>query len=484
MKQFKYTLYSLLTFVLLSVGNSCTNLVDDVTSDPDNLLSADVDSKNLLQGALLDAQFFQTSSGVRTSTMWLNQATGSDRQYITVENWNNATTGDFDDTWRVGYIAFKSARDLQVKADKEFNFKHKAVGQIMEALAVGTLTSLFGDIPYSDFDINGKKLTPKFDKQADVYAKIQTVLDEAIVNLTKSGRFSADKDLFYSGSVAKWTRLAYSLKARYYLHVKNYALAKTNALNGINNPGGDLIANFGGVYGQSFNPWGSFLDYDRAGYMSAEDSHGVALLDPDSPKYRGNSKTDETARFSFNYFYDDFYYGTGWSLNYFSLADGWGEEGKFGIDTDMPLVTYGEALLIIAEADARTQGVAAGVAAYNNYRQLLSTGYGLTSTYAALDHRYDNYTAADFNAGGIENPGTLTAVNALLREIYEERYVYFLGYYEAFTDFGRTNNIAGIPLKNYAGTPQRFLYSQVEINANPNVPQPLPKVTDKTPVHN
>lgn len=484
MKKIKYTLYSLLTIFVLGLSNSCTNLVDDVTSDPDNLLTQDVDSKNVLQGVLLDGQFFQTSSGVRTVAMWLNQATGNDRQYVTVENWNNATTGDFDDTWRVGFNAFKSARDLQVKADKEFNYKHKAVGQIMEAYAAGTLTSLFGDIPYSEFDITGKNLTPKFDKQVDVYSKIQLLLDDAIVNMGKSGKFAADKDIFYNGSTSSWIKLAYSLKARFYLHVKNYPLAKTNALKGINSESGDMVAKFGGVYLQSFNPWGSFMDYDRAGYLTAENSYGVSLLDSASSQYRGNSKTDETARFEFNYFNDDFYYGVGWSLNYFSLADGWGEAGKFGVDTDMPLVTYGETLLIAAEADARISGISAGVTSYNKYRQLLATGYGLTSDYASRTLKYDDYADADFNSGGIENTDGKIPVNALLREIYQERYVYFLGYFESFTDFGRTNNIAEIKLKNYAGSPQRLLYSQVEINANPNVPSPLPKVTDKTTVNN
>lgn len=484
MKKIKYIFYTLLTLAIIGVSNSCTNLVDDVTSDPDNLLTQDVDSKNVLQGVLLDAQFFQTSSGVRTAAMWLNQATGSDRQYVTVENWNNATTGDFDDTWRVGFNAFKSAKDLQVKADKEFNYKHKAVGQIMEAYAVGTLTSLFGDIPYSEFDITGQNLTPKFDKQTDVYSKLQLVLDDAIANMGKAGKFAGDKDIFYGGSTSKWIKLAYSLKARYYLHVKNYPMAKTNALMGINSESGDMVAKFGSVYGQSFNPWGSFMDYDRAGYLTAENSYGVSLLNPTSSQYRGNSKTDETARFEFNYFNDDFYYGVGWSLNYFSLADGWGEAGKFGVDTNMPLVTYGEALLIAAEADARISGISAGVTSYNKYRQLLSTGYGLTSDYSGRALMYDDYTEADFNNGGLENTDGKTAVNALLREIYQERYVYFLGYFESFTDFGRTNNIAEIKLKSYNGTPQRFLYSQVEINANPNVPSPLPKVTDKTTVNN
>jgi hypothetical protein len=48
-----------------------------------------------------------------------------------------------------------------------------------------------------------------------------------------------------------------------------------------------------------------------------------------------------------------------------------------------------------------------------------------------------------------------------------------------------TNNIAEIKINtSFAGTPQRLVYSQDEINANgANVPSPLPAVTEKTEVH-
>jgi hypothetical protein len=86
-------------------------------------------------------------------------------------------------------------------------------------------------------------------------------------------------------------------------------------------------------------------------------------------------------------------------------------------------------------------------------------------TKASLLDTYDLIT--DFLAGGIENSSTnLTSQNALLREIYE-RYIYFIGNYEAFTDYRRTNNIGEIKIKaGFDGTPQRLIYSQ-EINANP-----------------
>ena len=480
----KYIKTIILSGALLIGLGGCTNLVEDITSDPDLLLSEDLDSKNILQGVLLNNQFFQTSSAVRMSTMWMNQTTGEDRQYIAVDDWNNTTAGDFDNTWALGYNTLSGAKDLQAKSDAEFNFQSKGVGQVMEAFVAGTLTSLFGDIPYSEFDYTGTNKTPVFDSQQDVYSKVQTVLDEAIMNLGKSGSIDQSKDIIYNGNASQWIKAANALKARFYLHVKDYPNAKRYARMGISAPSDDLMARFGDNYEQSFNPWYSFMVYDRPGYMSANNTYGVDILNPDSPSYRGNAKTQENARFNYTYLNDtNIYLRNGWNLNYFSKDDDWGAQGKFGSDTDMALVSYGEMLLIIAEADARISGVNAGVTSYNKYRQLLTSGYGLSTDYSSMPHVYSDYVAADFNNGGIENMDGKASVSALLREILEERYVYFIGNFESFTDFRRTNNIAEIKLKNYSGSPQRYLYGQSEINSNPNAPSPIPMITEKTPLY-
>jgi hypothetical protein len=73
-------------------------------------------------------------------------------------------------------------------------------------------------------------------------------------------------------------------------------------------------------------------------------NYAATLLNKTSATNRTNSKTDETARLV-SYMLAD--------LNTNGL-DTETENGKFGSDSSMPLVTYGEMLLIIAEADART----------------------------------------------------------------------------------------------------------------------------------
>ena len=469
---------------MLSTLIGCTSYVEDSNVNLDSL--TDSDAKNLFQGVLLADQFFQTSSVSRDVMIWLNQANGEDRQYIALNNWNNTTASEFDDSWNNAYVnCITQAKITQAKATKEINPNLKGAAQVIEAHCVGTVTSLWGDVPYSEIDITGNTISPRYDSQASIYVKLQALLDNAIVNLNSSvgSGIPVDKDIYYAGNTSKWLKLAHSLKARYYLHVKDYANAKAQALLGMSSATEDLKAVFGNSYAQNFNPYYSFLVYDRDSYMSG-DSYAARLLDPTDALYRGNSKTDESARFAFTYNEE---YFSPYSLNIYG-SDYGGTNGKFGSDSALPMVTYGEMLLIIAEVDARNS-FNSGLTSYNNYRNLINSGYSIgidNSGYDAETFSYLPYVAADFNAGGMENPSpSMSNQNALLREIMQERYIYLMANFEGFNDFGRTNNIAEIQLKTgNAGTPQRFLYPQVEINANPNTPSPIPTVITKTPVHN
>jgi hypothetical protein len=494
MKEINIKLVTLCTLLITII--SCTSYVDDLNVDPDNLL--DSDSKNLFQGVLLANQFFQTSSNTRDVMIWLNQANGEDRQYVALNNWNNSAASSFDDSWNNAYVnTITQAKITAVKAIAEGNPNLAGASQVIEAHCIGTVTSLWGDVPYSEIDIEGNNLTPTYDSQAAVYKSIQDLLDVAILNLKKTTGpgIPKDKDIYFGEKgaadrtvqVNKWIKLAYSLKARYYLHTKEYPLAKFNAQLGINSVNGDFNAQFGTSYGQNFNPYYSFLIYDRDSYMSG-DSYAARLLDPSTSLYRGNAKTNESARFAYTYSTLGYYFNP-YELNYLNMFDGWGEtDGKFGGETSIPLITYGEMLLITAEVDARAN-VQTGINSYNAYRALLNIGYSIGRNNTGYDGktiRYLPYDVSDFAAAGMENPSpSVSAQDALLREIFQERYIYFMGTYETLNDFGRSNNKANIQLKpGFEGTPQRLLYPQVEVNANPNTPSPIPSIVTKTPVHN
>ena len=87
------------------------------------------------------------------------------------------------------------ARLLQAKADAVNDKWTKGVGQVLEALVVAKATALYGDVPYAQAFNETAFPTPVFDQQADVYAALQTTLDNVIANLSApTGLASAELD--------------------------------------------------------------------------------------------------------------------------------------------------------------------------------------------------------------------------------------------------------------------------------------------------
>lgn len=464
---FKYIKYSILLFSIASLV-ACSSYVDDVSNQsPNDLLPSDAQAANLIQGVMLGVQFVQTDEFARRSGIWSSYFTGSERQYLTYNDWNNATAGDFDRGWVQTYVnIIPNAQIAAVLAEKDGNLKLKGVSQVLEAFAFGTMADLFGDVPFSEAN---KKSNPVYDEQSDVYSGIQTLLDSAITSLQGQGTIS--RDIFYNGDSSKWIKLAYTLKARYYIHVGDYANALANAKLGINLPSDDFVSNYGQVLDKNLNPIRSFLNNKRSGYMSATDSYAASILDPNSSMYIGNDKTNNSGRFDYNYLNESVYVD-GYEPNF-------QENGKFY--EDIPLVTSGENLLILAECEFNINGFDAGLSALNSYRELLNGGY---MSLGADTYKFESYEKADFENSGMVNQDNLPIDDALAKEISLQKYIALVGNIEGFTDLRRTDNLAGVVLRSsIAGFPERFIYPQVEINSNTNVPNPIPSVVTPTPVN-
>jgi len=336
---------------------------------------------------------------------------------------------------------------------------------------------LYGDIPFSE-RANDAFPVPKFDKQVDVYAGIQKLLDEAIVELTAVSPLAViSNDLFFAGRSTTWLRVAHTLKARYFMETKEYAKAYASALHGIN--ASNLSWRFvppALVPDGDFNLLNTLID-QRGGFLATAGSYmHDNLLRAAAVGNRNNTKTNEDARAR--------YYrigGTAAST----------EMGVAARNAPMPLVTFEENLLILAEAGLRTVGFAEGLLQLNRLRTHLRTNLGLAAAPATGGTiLYDAYVAADFNPGGIENRGTLTPDKALMREIIEERYVSLYGTILPFNDARRlrkSDNDVNVPIPFTTPTatqhPERVIYAQNEINANPKLPKPIPDLYVKTQVN-
>lgn len=454
---------------------SCSDVFEGVNNDPNN--PTDAPASAIFTGVLVANMNIQEGELARVAGMWSGYFKGQQQQYLNYYQYNMRAT-NFDATWQNIYSgAYKNIKLLKQKAKAVNNLRMIGVAQVIEANLLATAADLWGDVPYTQAS-DDKFPNPTYDPQAEVYNRVQSVLDSAIINLNSTSfvDFSA-QDIHFAGNMTKWIQTANTLKARYYLHVRDYTNALKFGALGINNATNNWLAPHNALGKGAYNQYYQFFAQDRPSWMDASGTFFVGLMNSASTAtYRGNAKTIEKSRMS--------YLCTGTTnLNYTT-------NGFFGQISAFPLATYAENLLIMAEADTRLNGINAGLTRLNAFRSYMSTGGYINSTYLTTGNfKYDPYVAADFTSGGIENPVSkaVTPTEALLREILEERYITLIGTFEGFNDMRRTfkeSNIkVPIPVNFGSNLPQRMLYPQVEVDRNTSMPTNYPDLFTPTPIN-
>lgn len=432
----------LLIFVLGIFAFSCKNYTEDLNTDPNNFSTAPAEL--IIGQAQLGWMQLATSNGARVAGIFMNQFTGEDRQYVTLNGYST-TAGDYDDLWDDAYVdGITQAKLTQKSALAAGNTKLVGIAQLTEAAMFGELTALFGDIPFSEASNPDQFPNPKYDNQADVLTGIQTLLDQAITNVGNSAAS------LYAGnrltSSTTWAKIAYSLKARYYLLAKDYPNALINARKGISSASESLMT-LHTTSTDTENLYYQFTVDERDGYLGATGSHLVKLLNGTTA--RAIATPGDATRYV-HYFSPN---GTKMTLNTSTT-------GYFAETASMNIISYEEVKLIEAEAANRT-GDAGDITAFNEVRAHLATKY-----------------SASFPA-----TASASASAALLKEILEEKYITLIGELQPFHDVRRTANLLGVPAKTGTKIPQRFIYPQVEIDANSNTPSPLPTLFDPTPIN-
>jgi starch-binding outer membrane protein, SusD/RagB family len=458
--------------LLLTLSFSC-NFYAGKNVDPDAPTVVNPDA--LLKGILLANIEVQLGQTQRITGMWTGQYRGVILLYLAIHQYN-LSAEESNNTWNLAYQSVVKQSRVMREGLKEDPF-YQGVGKISEAHSLGTLTALYGDIPFTEIAQDEKFPLPKFNKQTDVYAGIQLLLDEAITDLKKiTVARTISNDLLFRGAHAKWIEVAYTLKARYYMETKEYDKAYTNALSGISLGANSL----------KFTPPGTSIGdgnlmnmmiANRGGYFSTGTTFLTRLLSrTNAIGSRNNAKTIEDAR-----------------SKYYTIAgtSSTGERGVAAAKAPMSLVIFEENLLTLAESGLRTKGFAEGLLQLNKLRAYLNVRSNPFTPLAAADTvRYDAYVDADFAAGGMENRDNIAQDKALLREIIEERYVSLYGQILPFNDFRRLTKSNSdvrppIPFNTPTATkhPERLIYAQTEIIGNPNVPNPLPDLFQVTEVN-
>jgi starch-binding outer membrane protein, SusD/RagB family len=452
---------------LLAASLAVTGCADFLTGPgiSENPNSATVaTARQLLIAA--QAQGFIRHQGqlARTAAILTQQLAGiNNQQRDWISRWQG-TEADYSGQFSAFYTGggLTDLRKIQNAAREGGDAKLEGVAKIWEAYMMGTAASIWGDIPYREADQYGTVSAPKLDPQQQVYADLQTLLDNAIGLVGGAGDGPLTADLVYANNMLRWRRAAYTLKARYHLHTAErlgapaYSAALAAALQGINEAptsvsmaiNGAAPGDFRSAHGATLetgNTWAQFL---RARQDIVAGDRLIGILNA-----RGNDPRREA------YFMPNgagnFVGATQLGVEAFgtaSLVNNPAGTNRMAYDYRQPLITWSENQLIIAEAKFQLGDP------------------------TAIDH----LNAVRTSVGLAALPGPIT-----LADIMTEKYIVMFQNIEAWNDFKRTC----IPLLAPPGNPQlsqvpgRIPYGQAERLNNPNVPLPSAYPTGTTGSH-
>ncbi len=468
----KYILITCLIFCA-----SCESLNDGINENPNDVVLSDVEEKLFLTGGMLANVQVQCGRINNVANMWTGQLIGFGSIFANQYGYN-ISTGDSDGTWRALYVGVMT--NMRYIVNNSDNLLLTGIAKVIEAHATGTAASLYGNIPYSEVNI-AEILDPTFDDQLSVYNSLHLLLDDAIKDLESASSQNLSEDIYFGGDKTKWIEAANTLKARYYMQMKDYGNAITYAQSGISSADGDMQFIPRGAETNTEGDKNTFwvmLEGSRAGDVGnfgadGTQSYLLQMLDATNANSRNHPKTDETAR-----------------LGYYQIDEAWnGNNGVIDKFEAQNMVTFFENKLILAECAARNGTLADGLPHLNDVRVWLNSGAHLNDNYNTQPFLYLAYEVADFDNGGIENVDGVDPKTAFLREVIEERYVSGFGMYIPFNDDRRLRksdqNIA-VPFFLVNGPnppyPERFPYSEAEINSNSNAPTD-PGLFAKTPVN-
>lgn len=371
---------------------------------------------------------------------------------------------DVDSTWSAVYgTCLHNLKILNEKAGGNENFHYAGVAKILTALCLGIATDLWGDVPYSKAFQGSGEFTPEYDGQEDIYKTLQDLLDKGLADIAQNkGLKPAGDDYFYAGNMDKWTRLGYTLKARYYMHLTkapghNAAaqaeLALTALQKGMAGQEDDLKFSYPGGAGTESQWYNDMLPVTTLVLSSAIVDTLTSRHDPRLPYLAAPAKLDGAYRGR-----PIGTVATG-NLESYSLVGGFYANKNAGLY----IVSWSEALFLKAEATLIRSGATAAQPFYEQ---------GIRSHMDKL-----GVAAADVN-GYLLARGSLTTQRALQQIMEEKSMAGFLSL-ENFTDWRRT----GFPLLSkvpnaLSDIPRRILYPQSEVSTNPQ-PQHRLKLTDR-----
>lgn len=212
--------------VLLFLVASCK--IGDDLQDPNTVSVSGANADYLMNAIQLNfGDFFHAAAGTVDPLVRMQAMTNGYR-YQT-----NYNPSSLDQLWRLAYRGVLVNNQLmQPIAAKAGLTTHVAVGKILEAYTWLTLVDIFGDVPQAEALQGNTNNNPAATSGSDVYAYAIQLLTDARTELAKTGAaagIALTRDIYYSGSRAKWNALANSLELKAWINISMIPSRNTEA---------------------------------------------------------------------------------------------------------------------------------------------------------------------------------------------------------------------------------------------------------------
>ena len=430
-----------LLIVLLAVGiTACSDDYFDV-----NTPSGTAQPEQLRMSDLMAPVIHSTLEGQRSAELTF----GNYAQNFVSSGGGAAGQTEASGLWSQVYLyILPNIKAIKEKAAAEGAIHYGAVADILTAINIGIAADTWDNVPYKEAAQGQENLFPSFDSQESIYNEIFLLLDRAISaleNADNSNISMGKEDLIYDGDFDKWLRAAYTIKARYQLHLINInglAASGSAALASIENGFTSNADNFQMYYDdKNINPWYSSevlarntgnLSRDIASQLVSSMNgdyypfeSGLLEIDPRLPEMAQIPDGDTEWR--------GFISGGGGTspvegenANTFFKTDGY----YTSIDSPLSLITYAEAMFIKAEAAFLANG--------GNETSIGSTGDAYMAYMEGIRASMSMYgvNGSDYRSDASIDVGE---ESLMLNHIMKEKYIHNFLNPETFVDHRRYN---------------------------------------------
>lgn len=211
--------------IISTAFTACTKRLDSLLNDPNSPTPTTADVDLFLNSEQLNFNSFWTGAADFGGQLSRQQFWGGGGAFYR----NNYQAASFDANWTTAYTGvIQTANALIPLAQAQKKYKQSGIAKILKAYTLGTLVDCYGDVPYSEANLAPDNLVPKVDKGAAIYTVVLALLDDAIVDLNKTGGVAGPtNDLFYPGgtatnsyNAAKWVTAAKTFKLKFLMQTR------------------------------------------------------------------------------------------------------------------------------------------------------------------------------------------------------------------------------------------------------------------------